>query len=198
MKKASFLVLLLFISCHFVQKEYKDESNSDIELDSSNKKFLDSTFYVDYNAYIKAFLNGDANTAFNYLHPSIFEYFKKEYPNEIQVEDDVKQLFLEKPYKDKLQVLKNKGVKFDFKIDTPLKVISSENLIFIVAKTHLIFSKGLDEISSGEKMIGVSSDRGRSWKFIQSSNNIELTSKILKTISKSIDVDKILFDTPSL
>lgn len=198
MKKIKFILFLLFISCNTGEREHNKNVFSEIQIDSSNKRFIDSTFYSDYNSYMKAVFNNDANTAFNYLHPSIFKYLKKEYPEEIQVEDDVKRLFFENPYKERFQVLKNKGVKFDFKIDTPLKVISSENLIFIVAKTHLIFSKDLDEISSGEKLVGVSSNNGRNWKFIQLSNNIELSGKILKTITKPSVVEKILSEPPSL
>lgn len=193
MKQSTHVLFLLFLSCHTGNNQPKDTFSSDNDFDLSDKASIDSTFRRDVNSYQRAVIDGKVNVAAKYLHPAIYKYFKKEYPEEISTESDFHKLIIKKPYKENFQKLQKKGLEFEFKIEPLSKIVVDEDIIFVVTNTHMITTKGLDKFSTGEKVIGISSDKGKNWQFINISNNIELSRKILETIAPRKVVENLLY-----
>jgi hypothetical protein len=141
--------------------------------------------------YLDAVYSGNVDKAISYQYPDMFVWMKKtadKLETTYTIED------LKKEYSKlsaEMRKLKSQGgVEFSWTLDPIEKKAEYNNYLIYTSLTSLIVKNGYDEIKSGDVNICISSDRGKTWKFISKSS--EGTLEILRMRFPEYIVQQIL------
>lgn len=121
------------------------------------------------NEYLVAFTKGDTERAVSYIYPDLFVWMEKKASTEgyKYSPEDMKKDFAES-LAEMNRVLSQtpKRVNFYWSLENLKKIADLNNFIIYVCKTSLVGKIDNDEIKLGDVTVCISSDKGRTWKFL--------------------------------
>jgi hypothetical protein len=195
MKKFIFISfgLFLLLSCgqeQSVKQNVINDTNGNVAIDTTGNAIAEKNLKMQLKEYLVAFNGGDPDKALYYIYPDIFEYLRKQYPDEKFDMQEIKDTLFIEPIRKMKKLVKEKKISYEFEIgDITKKVNYKTNKLYIVL-TYVNAKVKLDKHSMGGEVIAISNDNGINWKFVQ--NDPETISGILKMKFPQTIIDELL------
>lgn len=162
------LIGLVLFSCDNHEKNYSNEPQIDT-YDKEivlNQDVIDRNLKRDLRIYNDAFYDGDADLASKYVYPPLYSYLRNEFPEEDFTVEDSKEL-MRKTITSLKESFISKGIEVEIKIGDIISRAEYQKDLIYTARVYVVAKNDLDEYSIGGEVIGISTDGGRTWKFIQ-------------------------------
>jgi hypothetical protein len=92
-----------------------------------------------------------------------------------------------------MQVLESKGWKFtDYKLDAPAETVGTDDHLFGLVKATLYMSLPQGKLTQETYLLGISTDKGKTWKFVDGAGMADpKAKKLLPTLPKSLQLPKL-------
>jgi hypothetical protein len=139
---------------------------------NSNCQNVVEALKAQLNDYMKALTTGNVDKVVYYEYPDMFIWMKKEAKTlgtTYTIEDFKKDLI--KISDDMKSFNGQKGFEISWTFDPIVKKATYKNYLIYTSVTSLIIKKDYTEIKNGDISICVSTDYGKSWKFINKNTN---------------------------
>jgi hypothetical protein len=146
---------------------------------------------IQLNDYMKAMIYGNVDKVVSYEYPDMFIWMKKEAKRlgtPYTIEDFKKALI--KIADDMSNFRSQNGWVISWTFDPIVKKAVFNNYVIYISLTTLIIKKDYTEIKNGDESICISSDQGKTWKFINKNENN--TAEILRMRFPDYIVEQIL------
>ena len=167
-----FLTLLIAASCTKKHKNELSNENPSIIMDTVTNNNIDKNMKVQLKEYLQAFNRGDADKALSYFYPDIFEYARRQYPNdEFDIETFKDTAFI-RPVTLMKELVKEKDIRYEMEVGEITKKVDYENNKLYVVSTSMTTIIGKDRNTISGEVVAVSNDNGKTWKFVQNDPSI--------------------------
>jgi hypothetical protein len=139
------------------------------ELPASNKpvraEIIQDNLFNDLQMYMDSFYAGDADKAMEYIYPDYHTYLFNEHPEIYSVETSKE--FMRDIIKSTKENLAKSGMSMEFKIGEISNKVEHRGDLLYEVTTSVIAKGKTEEHSFDGEVIGISSDSGKTWSFIQ-------------------------------
>lgn len=181
---------LILVSCEQNQQKQRPDKNGSIVMDTVGNAHADKKLKAQIEEYLIAFNTGDADKALYYVYPDIFEYLKKQYPDEEFNMQEIKDTIFIEPIKKMKKLVKEKKIEFEFEVGEITRKVNYHDSKLYMVMTYVNAKIGLNKHSLGGEVIAISNDNGENWKFVQ--NDPETINGILRIKFPQNIVDKLI------
>lgn len=142
------------------------------------------------SSYQNAVLSGNVDEAYTFLYKGILDHLRDKFPDYNVDEKFIKENILSATYKVVKKVNETKQVDFNYVIGNILCRHEMNNTLVYVIATSLDANIDGENKSTPSKDIGISSDQGKSWKFM--TRDEETTPVILSKLLDKQAIDMIM------
>lgn len=194
----SFLIILSVcckenISNNQIPMDNEEANNYEIkvELIENNDFSKDQFLKNQMNDYMEAMFSNDLDRVLDYCYPDMFIWMKKEYPDLIKNNEDLKKVFLE-PMKELNKINKEGVIKATFEVgEITKRLCSKDNITMIyLIENSITMKEKLTEVKKGDENVAISIDKGVNWTFMIKDE--EMTREILRYKFSHESINKLL------
>ncbi|AHW62156.1 hypothetical protein SAMN05444285_12349 [Draconibacterium orientale] len=183
------LIIILISSCTYENKKITSEPfKINTPTTTLKDSIIEENLVKQLTEFMTAFIDGQADTAISYMYTGMFDYLKKEFPEEYSPEL-VKEMLCA-PIKQLKKLNEEKDMTFEFEIGEITRRINyNDDKVFTIV-VSIITRNGFDEVSMGDEIIAISNDNGINWKFMQL--NKETSPQVLELEYPESIINKII------
>ncbi len=191
-----FIFSIAVISCNQNSTNVDAENaNGKIVVDTLGDEKIDRIFKGQLEEYMTALNGGDADKALFYVYDDMFVYMRSQYPDEKLDMEELKQTAFIDPIKEMKKTAEEKHFKYEIKIGKILKRVNYKSDRLYNVATYVNAIQGLDSFSNGGVVLGISTDGGKNWKFVQNDDS-EMVGEILKLKYPQEIIDQVATSYP--
>jgi len=188
-----YLLAIIFLTSSCQQNQ---QSNSEIgqiynqKINQITSNDVDENLKKQLNEYNNALYGNNSNPrrVLNFIYSDVFTYLKDQNPNNYSEEMVIS--LLNEPVLQLKKMAKENNLKYKMRVGDIVQRVSEGYKLIYKVEIYLDMEYGMEKHTTGDKILGVSLDNGKNWKFLEITP--ETTPVILRMKFSNNTISKIM------